>query len=244
MCTASWRFHERGYTLWFNRDEQRSRALAEPPQRFTNESTSFLSPRDTQAGGSWIATNAHGLTLALLNFYTAGNPHTPGLRSRGLLLHDLCLARNIDATLSLLIATRLSDYAPFYLLVIESTKPPRCARWDGMRLALPESVNNPLTTSSVASEAVAAFRLRRYRDLVADNGGTAEAHMRYHRDFQPEQLAYGTLMCRSDARTVSLTEVRVDDAYSSMRYYEISDTNPPIIEAPREVTLPRSSLSA
>ena len=72
MCTLTYLLNERGYELFFNRDEQRSRLLAEPPKlNKVNKSHGAIYPIDPQGGGTWIAVNEQGLSLALLNNYQA-----------------------------------------------------------------------------------------------------------------------------------------------------------------------------
>ena len=67
MCTVSWTPLDGGYALAMNRDERRTRAPATPPERRELDGVPVLLPRDGEAGGTWIAVNALGHTLALLN---------------------------------------------------------------------------------------------------------------------------------------------------------------------------------
>ena len=78
MCTVSWRFELTAeqpaprFELFFNRDESRRRGPAHPPQIMEPVGESkLLAPIDSDAGGTWLAANEHGLVLALLNLYQA-----------------------------------------------------------------------------------------------------------------------------------------------------------------------------
>jgi len=73
MCTVSWLRDEHGYDLFFNRDERRTRAGADPPGVERVGSTRIIAPRDGEAGGSWVAVNDRGLSVALLNGYRTGD---------------------------------------------------------------------------------------------------------------------------------------------------------------------------
>ena len=86
MCTAVvWPVLD-GYVFAFNRDELLSRPPALPP----HQRGVFLAPIDPEGGGTWLATNVFGLTLAALNVYEAATCEPePPVRSRGLLVTDL-----------------------------------------------------------------------------------------------------------------------------------------------------------
>ena len=71
MCTVTWILDGDSYSLYFNRDELRTRQPALPPQRHQERGVRFLSPTDGDAGGTWIAVNEYGLSLGLLNDYSS-----------------------------------------------------------------------------------------------------------------------------------------------------------------------------
>lgn len=47
MCSVTWYLSDTGYQVFFNRDEQRSRALALPPKPYELQETSVLMPLDS-----------------------------------------------------------------------------------------------------------------------------------------------------------------------------------------------------
>ena len=101
MCTLSWVYHSKGYRLLFTRDEGRGRSPALPPEirsadpiearehsygtaeemdsarshigspATQNRDLKYLAPRDPDGGGTWILVNAAGVTICLLNHYSA-----------------------------------------------------------------------------------------------------------------------------------------------------------------------------
>ena len=69
MCTMTWFTTDDGYELFFNRDESLSRKKALPPVCRDSQGLTYVSPTDADAGGTWIASNHHGITVCLLNHY-------------------------------------------------------------------------------------------------------------------------------------------------------------------------------
>ena len=91
MCTVSWAHQPGGYHLLCNRDEKRTRGAAFAPRVREIGGVRYVAPIDPDGGGTWLATNEHGVSLCLLNgepgFESAG-PR----RSRGGLILELAWA--------------------------------------------------------------------------------------------------------------------------------------------------------
>src|SRR6516165_11404356 len=85
MCTLSWIYQGAGYHLFCNRDEKHTRRPASKPQLLTRGGMRFLAPIDGDFGGTWIAVNESGLSLALLN----RGPASTAQLSRGLIVMNL-----------------------------------------------------------------------------------------------------------------------------------------------------------
>ena len=64
MCTLSFIPGGSGYLVGMNRDEQIARPPALPPERVSIPGGYAIYPRE-QSGGTWIAANSLGITLAL-----------------------------------------------------------------------------------------------------------------------------------------------------------------------------------
>src|SRR5438132_3548575 len=94
MCTLSWLPLPDGYFLAMNRDELLSRARGIPPSLHESNGVRVIYPSDGDAGGSWLAANELGHSLALLNRFE-DTPHVEGgeYRSRGCLLLELAATR-------------------------------------------------------------------------------------------------------------------------------------------------------
>ena len=61
MCSVSWVAAAGALDLFFNRDEQRTRAPGLPPVSGDRNNVRFFFPVDGKSGGTWIAANNRGL---------------------------------------------------------------------------------------------------------------------------------------------------------------------------------------
>src|SRR5262249_41409309 len=69
MCTVTFIAHRNGYCLGMNRDEKLTRAVGTPPTKKKMNGRTVLCPADP-GGGTWIALNESGASLALINWYS------------------------------------------------------------------------------------------------------------------------------------------------------------------------------
>src|SRR5207249_9765924 len=69
MCTVTFMARRRGYCLGMNRDEKLTRPTGLPPKKKMLNGSAVISPSEP-GGGTWIAVNDHGATLALINWYS------------------------------------------------------------------------------------------------------------------------------------------------------------------------------
>ena len=98
-----------------NRDERTDRKAA-PPGLWVGERASLLSPRDRQAGGTWLAVDGRGRFAGITNL--AGVPPVPDAPSRGHLPHLVLDHPDLDAGMAA-VAARVHehDHAGFQLVV-------------------------------------------------------------------------------------------------------------------------------
>jgi hypothetical protein len=223
MCTVSWLRDADGYDLFFNRDEKRSRLAAAPPTPRKVGSTTVLAPIDGEAGGTWLAANEHGLTLALLNGYLGNDSAAPpagGWTSRGHLVLRLADCSTVTALVDRLEATDLASFRSFHLAAFD-LQTGTLASWRDAALELSDgdSFSAPLISSSYRYEDVSQSRRERFREFeTAGSGPRVETMLAYHRSHHPERGAYSACMHREDARTVSFTWIRAEAGEVRMRY--------------------------
>src|SRR5258706_11133997 len=154
-----------------NRDERRTRAPASPPERRELDGVPVLLPRDGEAGGTWIAVNALGHTLALLNRWDESpiadrgpsdqrRPDPRPFVSRGLLVLELAATPHRRAVDEALTRIPLVSYRPFTLVSLSPGEVPWLFEWDGQGLE-PASVAAPgLVRASSGSDQAGAERER------------------------------------------------------------------------------------
>lgn len=245
MCTISWFYHRDGYDVFFNRDEQVSRAKAIPPEiKFSNHVRGIM-PIDPQGGGTWIGVNHFGCTFALLNYYQGRLPKGK-LLSRGGIIPALLAVSSADQVADILAQINLNKYAPFSLLFFSQRKPSDAGggkipmfRWTGKELAR-EPATSPLISSAINYELVLEQRLSLYRSQIQCLPGepTPADFYRLHQSHKPEKSAYSVCMHRTDAKTVSLSHISVGETIQ-FRYIDGSpceNGDSYSVEIPVEIT--------
>ncbi|MGQ0720731.1 MAG: NRDE family protein [Candidatus Eiseniibacteriota bacterium] len=248
MCTATWLRTDSGYELFFNRDELRARGEARPPRareavRPDGTAVSFLAPEDPDFGGTWIAVNDSGVSLAVLNgFRSADYGVRTDWRSRGLLVIDLAGCRTTGEIEQQIRGTDLDAYRSFRLLALGERRTALVAEWDRRRLAVDGDAEKrvPLVSSSFEEGEVGAHRRAEYRRIV---GGvpTRERLLAYHKSHENGPSAFSVCMHREDAATRSFTHVRVGRDEVELAYHG----GPPCEPAPDvAATLPRRKACA
>lgn len=227
MCTLTWRITDNGYQVLFNRDEQKTRSIALPPQTFQQDDCYALMPIDPDGQGTWIATNNHGFSLCLLNNYQGQMPATikknNALKSRGQLVRQFAFCFNEQQLEKQLGTIRWSDFPPFTLLIFDLNKLQRKPEvsaiiWDGIEVEHTKK-ESPITSSSFEFEQVQAARVTHFnRQTNSQSQASLCELMNYHSSHEPQAGAHSVCMHRDDAQTVSLTMINVDSNQVTMDY--------------------------
>jgi len=100
--------------VFFNRDELKSRPIADPPSLRETGDFSFLSPLDPKGGGTWMIANDRGIVVCLLNKWELNERGIEKPQSRGKLvwsLANLSSPQEIEARL-----VGLESYQAFTLV--------------------------------------------------------------------------------------------------------------------------------
>lgn len=214
MCSVSWWIDESGYQLFFNRDEQKTRAPALSPQSFALQGIQVLMPIDPVGKGSWISLNEAGVSLCLLNNYQGKNP-AGELVSRGQLLKHLSSTTSISQVELQFALLDLQQFAPFTLLAFEfGCEKVREFQWDGERVAIDYAIS-PHFSSAVELETVTTYRQSIYEELTV---ASADDLLLFHSQHHPEQSHFSVCMHREDAQTVSFTRIQVTKDNFQMSY--------------------------
>ncbi len=200
MCTLTWRRDPSiGLEVYFNRDELKTRPVADPPSRFEMGDFAFLSPRDPKGSGTWMLANDRGMVLCLLNKWELEGREIENPRSRGRLVWSLAKLSSVDEVEESL--GELASYQAFTLVAF-SSRGDRCWEWDGKTLGSKE-VPDFLTSSSYQFKEV-----RKAREGCFLRGKVGEE---LHGSLGEESSAYTVRMNRPDAQTWSRSRLRVGE---------------------------------
>lgn len=246
MCTVSYLPRPAGFILTHNRDEAPSRS----PQRIVRESKPdgqpLLFPRDTQAGGTWIAVSRVGRTACLLNgAFVLHKRQLPYRRSRGLLLLDFFDWSNPDEFFT---QYDLDNIEPFTFLYFEHapgnhSKPLRILelRWDGEQRHLKNLdpaqahfwCSATLYPAEMQTKRAAVFQ--KWLDKYAPIEQCPRPPVLHlHKTGSVGDPEYDFVMNRAGrVQTVSITQITVHEKTARMRYLDLLEKK----ESERRLTL-------
>lgn len=210
MCTMTWFVNDDGYELFFNRDERLSRSRAEPPTTQQGEGVHYLSPTDADAGGTWIACNQFGVTVCLLNHYQFEQIETyKQWTSRGEIVRRFATVASPILAEQQFLRLELEDYRAFRMFIIEPMGRNRLCVWDGHKARVERNVVTPKSSSSIDAQHVKALRKQLFADMRLADSQDPKRYLDYHASHLPEKSQESVCMHREDAKTVSLSHVRV-----------------------------------
>ena len=219
MCTVSWFKSSTGYELFFNRDERIKRADASEPEIYIENGCHFLSPTDTEAGGSWIAVNQHGLTVCLLNLYSAKDITVRNdYISRGEIIRSIAGCSTITAAHNELKEMDLTRYRTFSALAIDDQANNLLFIWDGESYIVESNTISPKSSSSVDSDKVRASRKLIYKKLGLQHSTNRQDFLAFQRGHEPNSR-YSVCMHDENRKTVSLSHIVVNDESAKFDYY-------------------------
>ena len=211
MCTTSWFTHSDGYELFFNRDERLSRQRAQLPSQHQGEGVQYLAPIDTDAGGTWIATNHYGITVCLLNHYQFQQIKTyKNWTSRGNIVRDFAVLPSLKIAEKYFESLDLDDYRAFRMFMIQADGHNCLFVWDGRTARIEQSVATPKSSSSVDAQQVKALRKGLFAELQLAESTNRQAFIDFHASHIPSHSKNSVCMHREDAKTVSFTHVVVN----------------------------------
>ena len=221
MCTLTFIPKPQGYLLGMNRDERLTRELALPPAQVTASSLPAVYPRES-GGGTWIGSNAAGITFALLN--QNPGPQSPMKeRSRGEIIPALMESMRFPHAMRRFQQLDLRGMLPFVLIGIFPAEQiiSQC-QWEGNELRFlrigwdvrhwfSSGVSDEMARKVRGSTCYEAWRRR--------DAGSAEWLRGLHASHSPVRGSFSICVHRPDAATVSYTEVVFTGGDLTMRYH-------------------------
>jgi hypothetical protein len=149
------------------RDESPGRPKAIAPEKYTENDVSYLSPVDSQAGGSWIGVNTYGILIILLNGGFENHEKKKFYRkSRGLIVTELLLSAMPVIEWSLM---NLDGIEPFTLIVAADKNLFRLV-WDGeqkQRINLDTDRPHIFSSSTLYTAQARAYRQDLFENWIA-----------------------------------------------------------------------------
>jgi hypothetical protein len=211
MCTLTLVTQNDGYLLAMNRDEKIARGAGTNPEAHEFKGTRALYPGDG-TGGTWIAANEQGNSLALLNWNvptrSLAASHQP--QSRGQLIPALADARSMAELLAALNVLDLERMLPFRLMgVFASEQVVQEWRWNSTNLSYEAHPWEPQHwfSSSLSDEEALRVRGATCRASWDEHDAGSVAWLRrLHASHADGPLS--VCVHRDGVRTLSYTEIR------------------------------------
>ena len=222
MCTVTFIARQRGYYLGMNRDEKLTRPIALPPRKTTIEGRAVLAPSEP-GGGTWIALNDQGATLALINWYSIAARVAGKAVSRGEVVNSVSPTSSSDFADTVLAGLPLDRINPFRLIgVFPATNEIVEWRWNLKQIFRKRHRWKSQQWISSGFDEPTAQRVRSktfQRAGRQQSTGSLDWLRRLHRSHAPDAGPFSTCMHRADAITVSYTEISVAPSGAVMRYH-------------------------
>lgn len=221
MCTISFIPKQAGFYLAMNRDERRSRESALPPAIVDLANRRAMFPREPE-GGTWISANDAGVCTALINWHRIEHAPVRSITSRGQVVRKLAGKSSTGEIAAAVAALPLDRLRPFRLIaIIPSERSVTEWRWNLDRLSTCNHAWKSRHWFSSGYDEAKAERERREICASAEeqkSAGSLDWLRRLHRSHLPERGPFSICMHRSDAATVSYTELTVSGQRATMRY--------------------------
>ncbi|MCC6461895.1 MAG: NRDE family protein [Saprospiraceae bacterium] len=229
MCTVTYLPYRDGFILTHNRDE----APARSPQQLSLEQrgrNTLLFPKDTKAGGTWIACSRSGQTACLLNGAFLKHAHQPPYRkSRGLVLLEFFDWTDPDAFFE---RYELDGIEPFTFLFFQPGQVTEF-RWDGAarhRKDLPPGQSHFWCSATLYPPPMQERREQLFRQwldkrqaqLLAAGPRLPAAIQQLHHTGSIGDPENDYVMNRAGrVRTVSVTQLILTASHLNMRYHDL-----------------------
>ena len=221
MCTISFLPNARGFYLAMNRDEKQDRFAALAPTIVDLGEHRAVFPSEP-TGGTWISANDAGVCLALINWHRMERQPKNEVVTRGEVVRSLANQSDSDEIANGVAKLPLRKLRPFRLIaIVPSQKLVTEWRWNLEWLTVR---NHKWQLRHWFSSGLDEQRAELERQRVCDAARSRQSSKsmgwlrQLHRSHAPKRGPFSICMHRSDASTVSYTEVAVSGEHATMRY--------------------------
>lgn len=223
MCTVTFIPGRKNcFTLTSNRDESATRS----PQNITQieqNGVHLAFPRDTMAGGTWIAVSNNGKVVCLLNGAFEFHRHEPPYkRSRGIMVLDYF---SYDKAESFFEDYDFEGMEPFTMIIFDRSRLFEF-RWDETKKhikPLDLSKRHIWSSSTLYNQEVKAKREEWFADWLAQhpNPGQQEI-MKFHKTAGDGDPRNDVVMNRDGiVQTVSVTQILKTPTHIELNYHDL-----------------------
>jgi hypothetical protein len=210
-----------GYVMAMNRDEKLTRPEGMPAAERRLSGRSVLAPSEP-GGGMWIGANDAGVSFALINWYAVSARVECQSLSRGQIVKSTLSLDSVASVTNALTLLPLCRINPFRLVgVFPSEKGIVEWRWNLHQLDRIEHAwkTNIWISSGFDEPGALQTRSKIFNQALRQESAGSRAWLRkLHRSHTPESGPYSICMHRSDAATVSYTEIAVSRGRVEMQY--------------------------
>ena len=232
MCTVTFLpFDEGDFILTSSRDVPFVRKKAEEPQRYVENGTELVYPRDGQAGGTWIGISDKKRLICLLNGGFKNHLQKDNYaKSRGIIVKDLLKAEDISLACK---EINLENVEPFTLVIVEWDFKLFLFEfvWDGTVKHLKILPVEPRiwSSSTLYSDEMKEMRKEWFRNWINEFEIkdlkfkiVKENILAFHHTAGTGNPEVDILMKRPNVGTVSITQVYRSGGKVKMKYEKIS----------------------
>ncbi len=239
MCTVTFIPLNGTYYITSNRDEKSSRNLATPPAIYNGNNNRKVYPKDTHAGGTWIACKDNGTAGVLLNgAFKKHIPSPPYKTSRGLVFLEILDAAN---PVRHFMDICLEEIEPFTMIIFDDLL--HECRWDGTKKhcsLLNRSSSHIWSSATLFDETAVVKRTQWFNAFINENPSPdLDEILHFHQFTGDGDITNDLKMDRNGLLyTVSVTGIAIEPGICKMRYldlkhhteYEVSVARKPVIQ--------------
>lgn len=220
MCTVSVIVQNENIILTSNRDEKTQRSPALFPTMYSLKQKDIFYAKDTQANGTWFATDNKGNAVVLLNGGFKRHESKASYRkSRGLVVLDIISSPN---PLDEMIAYQLEDIEPFHLIVVNENQLKRLI-WDGEQKSFFDLNSNASIYSSVTlyDEEVIREREQLFQLFLATKPIPEPTDLfLFHQQTHDEENGF-VMNRNNNVKTISISQLVIGKEKSLYRYLDL-----------------------
>ena len=222
MCTVTYIPLKDTCFITSNRDENSKRITAMPPEIYDGINNSKVYPKDSQAGGTWIACKDNGTAAVLLNgAFKKHIPSPPYKRSRGLVFLEILDAEN---PVGHFMDISMEAIEPFTMIILDESL--HECRWDGTikHCSVLNKSNSYIWSSATLYDEVAvAKRKQWFNAFLKENPSPGlDDILHFHQFTGDGDISNDLKMNRNGVLyTVSVTGIVIEPGSCKMRYLDL-----------------------